>query len=111
MLEYIGSGGVRVGGCAVTTPTPFYIADFTIGTIVYLRAKAMKGVLEKIAIKEALQSDLNRRHSSRIMLYKDTNNFIYGVNELVTYDEAIALVEAYTAAFEAKQAEYALKCR
>ncbi len=108
MFEYIGSGGVRVGGCAITA---YYIADFPIGTVVYLRAKALKGVLHKIAIKEALQSGLNRNFGGRILLYKDTLNSIYGVDELVTYDEAVALIEAYTAAFEAKQADFALKCR
>lgn len=108
--QYEGSGGISVGGCAETTATRFYFIDFPIGTVAYLKYRAAKGTLEKIVVKEALLTDINRSFSDRVQLYKDTYNFLYNLSELCTYDEAVALIEAYEADQLRRAKEKALKC-
>jgi len=51
---YIGTGGVQMGGCAVMASTVNIVSDFVARETVYVKAKAEKGILEKVTIKKVI---------------------------------------------------------
>ena len=96
-FTYQAVGGPKISGCANYKLKIFRYYLFGIGSIVFVKAKAMKGIFEKIAIKKVTF------HGPYINLYFDTFNAAWNENELVSYDNALILVNAY---IEQSRAEY-----
>jgi hypothetical protein len=59
---------------------------FAIGDIVYVRAKALKGKIEKVAIKKIIVRDYYRT------FYVDTLNEVWAADELLPEDEALVVI-------------------
>lgn len=59
------------------------LTKYKIGEILYLKSSALKGLLEKIVIKK---TDL---------FYKDTLNAYHNEKDLITYNEALVLIDQY----------------
>ena len=100
-FKYTGSDQIRVGGCSNYEWVSFYRYAFAIGSTVYYKKKAMKGVFEKVVIKDVRiprSYDPSRTPICRYCnstLYIDTLNAYFNEEELVPYDEALELVQAY----------------
>lgn len=71
------------------------MARFTVNSVVYLQYKAVKGILEKVAIKEVMSYSGLKTGGQIVSIYKDTLNSLYNEEELCTYQEALDFVEAY----------------
>ncbi len=102
--EYTGSGGFDLGGCAPFAIHQTYEFDFAQGSIVYVRRKARRGILEKVSIKRLV---VNGQGGN---VYVDTFNEVWLEEELCS--ESLA-VEIATASIEATLAQFntiALKC-
>ena len=93
VLTNIIVGGLATGGCAVIATELIEQTSISVGDTAYLRYKAVRGVLEKIVIKEMWIE------SNYITKYIDTLNAIYlntdSVTEVVNEATAKALVRSY----------------
>ena len=89
-------GGVELSGCACVFHTETIALKFGNGDIAFLRSQAIKGVLERIAIKRS-GALIAGSHScgDPLINYFDMLNARYMEDELVTHAEAIALATAF----------------
>ena len=88
-FTYVASGGVQIFGCADYSESYAWNYEFAVGSIVFSKPKALKGVYEKIAIKKVKWID------DYTAFYTDTFNAHWNQDELVSYDTAKALVKHY----------------
>jgi hypothetical protein len=89
-------GGVELSGCACVFHTETIPLKFGNGDIAFLRSRAVKGVLERVAIQRAgVRTDAGHSCSNPLINYFDTFNARYMEDELVTHAEAIALATTY----------------
>jgi hypothetical protein len=102
-FSYVGSGGVRLLGCAAASAVPALDAKWALGTVLYNCAAARRGCLERVVLKRYRVFE-NFRTIRAVVLYVDTNNWWWNEDELCTRDSALAAVAAY----DARQAEIAL---
>jgi hypothetical protein len=101
--EHVSTGTVRLGGTADFVVVNNYIVTYSIGSVVYLRAKAMRGILKKVAIKNVFlfPSKINAFSAGLAgkcnfnPLYLDTWNSYHNERDLCGYEEAVALAEEY----------------
>ena len=91
--EYIGSGSVKIKGCADTSRHVFITYQWSENSILFVKKKSMKGILEKIAIKRVILNVKNG--SSVIPIYQDTLNSLWNENELVIEQDARDFAIAY----------------
>jgi len=92
-FSYISSGAFSLGGCSspIVLTQNFYI-KFAVGSMVYIKAKAEIGKLEKIIIKKVNRNTLNNTQYSGVsptIVYIDSLNGAWLENELCW--EAMAL--------------------
>lgn len=80
---------VFTGGCAIYSSTRYYTSKFQINEIVWLKSKALKGKVEKIAIKSI------KMPFPYNFLYKDHLNSLYNEKDLLKENEAIDLIEQF----------------
>jgi hypothetical protein len=91
--EYIGSGSVKTKGCADTSRHVFITYNWSENSILFVKKKAMKGILEKIAIKRVI---LNVKNGfSVIPIYQDTLNSLWNENDLLIEQDARDFAIAY----------------
>lgn len=99
-MEYfeVGTGGFEIRGYAdveaeyiVNLPQPF----FQSGDIAFVYKSALKGQIEKVAIKQVVVDVINRHHQEHRIQYKDQWNRVYGSNDLINHSTALNLVTAY----------------
>jgi hypothetical protein len=116
-FTYSASGSVLTGDCSKYDYQYAHPHLFYIGDTVYVKPKALKGVLEKISIKEVRfpgSYDPTRgrmvRYDINIPLYVDTLNALFNEKELVTYVDALALIQDYRNRQDAWRVQNALKC-
>lgn len=88
MATYQSDGGLTLGGCATIEIIRLYPVAFSIGSKVYIKEEANKGVFEAVVIKR-----INR--VSGIINYVDTFNRIWLENELVAQSVAQSLAKTY----------------
>lgn len=94
------SGGSRVAGCATVMKTrqiPTYAGAFVPGDKPYVAAKARRGVLEKVVIKEVRAVQSRRTLGVNRVLYVDTFNGLWNEYDVVHHEEALSMVEVLTA--------------
>jgi len=94
-MQYTGSGGINIFGCARIKQSNYYTYKYGENSIVFLRYKAVRGVLEKIAIKKVILKQGYRTGGQVIPLYQDTFNAYYNEEELCTHQEAVDLATIY----------------
>ena len=90
MDEYTGTGGITIGGSAHVSRRRAYTRTIQDGDLLYVRARARAGSLEKVVIKHAIPS-VGALH---FFLFEDTLNSLWEEDELCSYADAAALVEA-----------------
>lgn len=98
-FSHTGGGGVTMKGAA--SPIKLvqqHLTEFGVRDLVYVKAKAIKGKLEKICVKK-----INRVGPSSptcvgayyAINYVDTTNRVWMEDELIWLDEALPLATAY----------------
>lgn len=93
MPQYIASGGITFSGCALTSKILIFTHRWNVGDVLYLKHKAQKGILEKIAIKKVLlQLDGEIQFPTA---YKDTHNGIHGESNLLSEQDALDLIDLF----------------
>lgn len=117
-FTYTATGSIRVGGCSSYKWSYNYRYAFAIGSILYLKPKALKGVLEKVVVKDVRfprKSDPTRRLLCRFCdlypLYVDTLNALFNEEELITREEAVELIRDYQEKLRNDQEQLALNCK
>jgi hypothetical protein len=116
-FSYTASGKVNVGGCAPYELDVYIYYRFAIGSVVYSKPKARKGVFEKVVIKNVRfprRFDPTRTRmgyrSDLSPLYIDTLNGLFNEWDLVSYSDAVSIVAAYEEAKESQLQKLALDC-
>lgn len=92
-FEYVGSGGVHVGGCAKVTVQEYYITQFVVGDLAYEKWKALKGFLSEVSIKRVDILKNKRTFMQPLIRYRDTLNGTYFEGDLIDYPTALLLVQ------------------
>jgi hypothetical protein len=90
-IQYTGTGGINIFGCASVQHYDYYNYLYGENSIVFLRYKAIRGVLEKIAIKKVILKQNIRTYGKIVPLYQDNLNAYYNEEELCTHQEAVDL--------------------
>lgn len=90
--SYVSDGGLESFGCAMIEKSIFAYYKLGERSIVYLRHKAIKGCIEKVAIKRVV---INNKVGRYIPIYIDTLNSMYNEDELITEEEARRLIQNY----------------
>ncbi len=114
---FTASGSIRVGGCTEVEAEYFFISRFEVRDTVYNRPKALRGVLRKHVIKEIVGFlDKHDPWGARPCvicnfppLYIDTYNQFHNEEDLVTYDEALELIEEAQLAAAAALEDHAIE--
>lgn len=90
-MDYSGTGQIAFLGC--NQPKIYYFADniYSVGDLLYIKPKALLGILEKIVIKDILANG----EYPYYLTYIDTYNWIWNEEELIRYDIAQDLIEIY----------------
>ena len=91
-MNYVGSGGATFGGCATITKLVYIAHEWSVGELLYSKQKAAKGIMEPVVIKQILFND---RYVQTIPIYRDTLNYLWNEGDLVTEEDAVALIAAY----------------
>jgi hypothetical protein len=86
------SGFVVVSGCARIERRIFVNYRWGERSVVFLKYKAEKGIMEKIAVKKVI---LNFKLGSYTPVYMDTLNSLYNEEELINEEQAKTLVQLY----------------
>lgn len=97
MYEYEASGYVIIRGCAKAAVKNTYNILFENGSKAFIKAKAFRGILEYIFIKNYIlkQENSSRNGIQPFVVYKDTFNRIWMEEELLFQDEALNYTEEY----------------
>lgn len=115
--NYTASGAIRIGNCAICAWQVNFCYAFAIGSIAYIKKKALHGVYERVCIKD-LRFDIPTETLQKMThcdsfqpLYIDTCNAFWSEDELVSYNDAKVLVDAYVIWRNANLQEMALSCQ
>ena len=100
-IQYTATGGVSIFGCATIKHYDYYNYLYGENSIVFLRHKAVRGVLEKIAIKKVILKQGAKgwnnygTYGKIHPLYQDNLNTYYNEEELCTHQEAVELAKIF----------------
>lgn len=108
MAAYTGSGSITLKGCAAASATKTYVTKFEPRDAAYIRQRAIKGIIEKVVVKEVLIYRGRKSYNQAVWVYKDTLNGLHNESDLLTYQEAVAASAAYVADMQAQAQAY--KC-
>lgn len=89
------SGGATLAGQAAADRLRPVRTTFGVGDTVYVAAKAKRGGLEKVVVKEVRSVISRRTHGSNRVLYRDTLNGLWNEGDLVPYQSALELIADY----------------
>lgn len=101
-FSYLSRGSLAVFGCALNKLhyDPTWNSKFVVGDVVYFKKAALKGKIEKILVYSI----------NRYLVYEDPLHALYNENELVTFEEALALIRQYNDRYNASQEFKAKNC-
>lgn len=88
----VPEGGLESFGCSLVEKRISVSYRWGERSIVYLKYKAIRGCIEKVAIKRVV---MNNKYGGYVPVYWDNLNSIYNENELITEIEARQLVQTY----------------
>jgi len=94
MYTYVATGGVSLSNCVDFTVVYNYIYKFNIGSRVYIKYKAGRGILESVVIKKVNLVDVYSTEK-QILNYVDTFNRVWMEDELLWKTDALVIAEAY----------------
>lgn len=111
-FTYVASGSLNLRKCGIgyhVDPLHIHNIAFSIGDQAWIKYKAIKGILEWIIIKKIKIFDYSYNGEGPCtILYVDTFNALYNEEDLIYYEDALALVEAF---YERRRlAEAAAEC-
>jgi|GEM_PF-3364150 len=109
-IQYTALGGINLFGCARVKFSAYYIYKYGENSIVFLRYKAVRGVLEKVAIKKVILQSGFKTGGLIVPLYQDTLNAYYNEEELCTHQEGVDLAKAYYENLKILANEASKKC-
>lgn len=89
---YFGSGSIETLGCAKVQKNIYVLYKWGERSVVYVKPKAVRGILEKIAVKKVF---LNYKLGQYTPIYQDTLNSLYNEEELISELEARTLAQDY----------------
>lgn len=95
IFEYTGSGTIIVEGCTCPKKEIYLYYKWPENSIAYLKYKAEKGIMERVAIKKVI---INKNYATKlaeVVLYQDTMNSLYNENDLITEEEAKYLAQVF----------------
>lgn len=99
---HTSSGKISIGGCSAYIFYKLFYIKYKVGSIVYSRPKASKGIIEKIVIKKIRlfpeqENSLNTVYKicNFPPLYIDTLNGYHNEEDLVGSEDAVKLVDQY----------------
>lgn len=101
-LDYTASGGAKTGGCAGVKVSRFIPTSFQVNDNAYVRDSALKGIIEKVVVKEIIVTKNGFTYNQYLVKYKDTFNRLYIEGDLLDEYHALLLIEAY---LERRQAD------
>ena len=90
--QYFATGSIYTFGCARVEKDIFVYYKWGERSVVYLKYKAVKGLLERVAIKKV---HLNYKLGRFTPVYQDNMNSLYNEEELISEYEARELVQDY----------------
>jgi hypothetical protein len=96
-MRVVPRGGVQVFNCAEYSLKIILIPKFAVGSIVYVKKDAVKGILTKIFIKKVKFLPYVNKWTPIVLtpLYSDMFNSLYNEQDLCTLSEAEALISLY----------------
>lgn len=105
--KYYGSGIIQTFGCARIEKDIYVLYKWGERSVVFLKPKALKGVLEKVAVKKVY---LNFKLGRYTPIYQDTLNSLYNEEELISEVEARSLAQEYIDREEERISDNIRKC-
>lgn len=94
MFSYTATGRILVKGCAnPITVKKFYEYTYGIGSVLYVLAKAARGVLEKIVVKRV--NLVSSEGLVPVFNYVDTTNRVWFEDELIPPPQAVTMSIEY----------------
>ena len=103
--------GIIIGGCSSYSSNIYYWHRYGVGSIVYFKPKALRGVFEKIVIKEVRMTKKYKGTKYNAVIYVDTLNAIFTESELIKYDDAVYYVKSYREYVRNLAEKTALNCK
>jgi len=94
-MLYTATGSVKLKSCSDFKVVQLYSVPFGLNSVVYIKQKAMKGIMEKIAIKRI-------NMVGNVFNYCDSTNRVWLEHELVWQADALPLAIAYWEDLERK---------
>lgn len=85
-------GKLNISGCSRMERRISVLYKWGERSVVYIKPKAIRGILEKIAVKRVI---LNNKNNFYAPIYQDSLNSLYNESELISELEAINYVEDY----------------
>jgi hypothetical protein len=101
-LNYTASGGAKTGGCAGVRVAKYIATSFKANDNAYVLDSALKGIIEKVVVKEVILTKNGFTYNQYLVKYKDTYNRLYIEGDLLDEYNALLLIEAY---LERRQAD------
>lgn len=86
-MEYTSTGGLKLKGYSSTCFSIIKHLKYSIGDFVFIKEKALKGIIERVCIKKYFLTATEYD----IFKYQDTFNRIWFENELIPHQEAVNL--------------------
>jgi hypothetical protein len=102
---YQATGGIQMIGCSSYKLIHFRHYKYRIGSILFSKEKAMRGIYEKIAVKSV------RFPNPYVNLYVDTFNALWNEDEIVSYETAVGLVKEYANLVHDKSLDAIKNCK
>jgi hypothetical protein len=91
-MNYESEGKIKILGCSLFKGTKFYDVYFRVGSRVYVKKKALIGILESVVIKK-INRILPKKYTYQgiqpAITYTDTLNRIWIEEELIWKENAI----------------------
>lgn len=94
-FEYTGEGTIRISGCVCPTKQVYVLYKWQVNSYVYLKYKALQGIMERVAIKKVIINQSPKTAFAEVVLYQDTLNSLYNENDLITEEEALYYAQLY----------------
>ena len=91
------TNGVEFSGAASTAYSIYFEYKWGENSIVYVKDKARRGILERVAIKRVVLNSGPKTYDKIIPVYVDTLNSYWNEDDLILEDEARDLISDYIA--------------
>lgn len=94
-MNFTGSGQIKFGGCASTYRSVYISYKWGENSVVYVKHKALKGILERVAIKRVILNSGPKTFNKIVPIYEDTFNSLWNEDDLLYESEAREFALAY----------------